>query len=126
MQLQGKKNHIVRLSESLPLVGEQINKWRTNRFKSQIITSWNITISKIQQAEAIFYIWLEAIQIKKRIIRAEALEFIDELENLIYFHENRLDRIDDLIDECKDLAVFLKKRCNHLGAMKSFLEVSIY
>lgn len=119
----GKKSHFIRLSTSLPILGEHVNKWRTSRMKSQIITSWNIAISKILQAESIFYIWLEAIQIKKRVIRAEALKYIDELENLISFHENRLDLIDDLIDECKGLAVFLKKQCNHLGAMKLFIEV---
>lgn len=121
--LTGKKtNNILKFSSSLPIVGEQVNKWRSSRMKTRIISSWNIASSKIIQAETIFYIWLEAIQVKKRILRSEALKFVDELESLICFHENRLDMIDDLIDEAKELAVFLKKRCNHLAAMKSFHE----
>lgn len=109
---------------AIPLLGDQLQKWKIKRIKSHLISSWNVTISKILQGEYTFHIWLEAIQTKKRIIRLEALRRVDELEALIAFHEYRLDEIDDRMDECKTLAVMLKKQCNILSAMKLFIEVS--
>jgi hypothetical protein len=108
---------------TIPILGDQLQKWRAKKMKSQLIGSWNVTVSKILQGEYTFQIWLEAIQTKKRVIRVEALKRVEELEALIAFHEYRLDAIDDRIDECKVLAVSLKKQCNILSAMKLFLEV---
>jgi hypothetical protein len=110
-------------SNAIPILGDQLQKWRAKRMKSQLIGSWNVTVSKILQGEYTFQIWLEAIQTKKRIIRVEALKRVEELEALVAFHEYRLDAIDDRMDECKVLAVSLKKQCNVLSAMKLFLEV---
>jgi hypothetical protein len=111
-----------RTINGIPLLGDQLQKWKTKRVKSQLIASWNVAVSKIGQGECTFQIWLEAIQTRKRIIRVEALKRVDELEALIAFHEYRLDAIDDRIDECKALAVSLKKQCNILSSMNLFLE----
>jgi hypothetical protein len=111
-----------RNTTGIPLLGDQLQKWRTKRVKSQLIASWNVAVSKIVQGECTFQIWLEALQTKKRIIRVEALRRVDELEALIAFHEYRLDAIDDRMDECKAVAVSLKKQCNVFSAMKLFLD----
>jgi hypothetical protein len=122
---EGEVGPVVRLSNSLPLLGDQVQKWRTSRLKAQVLALWKSTAKNITQAETTFHIWLESIQTKKRLVKTDALNHIDELETSIAFHEQRLDEIDDKMDECKALSVFLKKQCNIFAAMKLFHQVQV-
>lgn len=119
---EGEVGPVTRLSNSLPLFGDQMHKWRASRLKAQVISIWKATSTNLTKAETTFHIWLEAIQTKKRLMRADGLMLVDELDISIAFHEQRLDAIDDKMDECKALAVVLKKQCHIFAAMKLFLE----
>ena len=101
----------------------QIHKWRSKRIKSQLIPKWQTLLPKLIYIEESIRIWLEAVVLRKFSVRFEALGLLDELEASILLHEYRLDEIDSFLDECKDLAVVLKKKCNALSSMLQFSEV---
>jgi hypothetical protein len=102
----------------------QIHKWRSNRIKSQLIPKWQTLLPKLIYIEESIRLWLEAVVLRKFSVRFEALGLLNELEASILLHEYRLDEIDHFLDECKDLAVVLKKKCNALSSMLQFSEVS--
>ena len=105
------------------LVLSQVNSWRKNRLNTQLVTSLDQLLEKIIFVEESIRLWFEAIVTRKWSIRYEAMTLLNELDASIALHEYRLDCIDDRMEECKEIAVSLKRTCNVLAAMLLFNEV---
>ena len=118
---RGKSSPLASVTSKL--VMSQVNSWRKSRLNAQLVTSLDQLLDKIIFAEQSIRLWFEAIVTRKWSIRYEAMTLLNELDASIALHEYRLDCIDDRMDECKEIAITLKRTCNVLAAMLLFNEV---